>query len=1041
MRTKNGKRIGPVPIAVVAVFALAAMLSAGLITLYPGGVQAQSAPSLALSGTTIKSQTVDVRQALPVMAEAAFTDTVGTDAQGDDLASTLRYAVSSDQDLDDDPDTNVDEREFGTTLAIRSNGASNGRVIAIDNESGVVTIGGTVNASQEHAELSDNTATITVRAWLDGSGTAPAGGTDAEDAWDAWEVSTVTTFDVTIVQDPTKMAGIAGTNPDADDEMDGTQWPGGACEVAYDGSTLQSPAVGSPAARETLQAGMNLISDGKCTSIGEEVEVSFRNSLGTGVDREQLHLVYVTGGATHSKVKPDLAKAGADEHLFDVPGVRAGEDGRHTITVAKSMADAKGRIYLIGYTGDNVTGQTNLEPSDTTYGADASYVILVRFVEGPALAFDADQDDTGFSSIDTPANAEDVDGSTLMATGVQRDGPGDTNKDGYDDGKWTIPNNNDVAITITATIKDANGQPLSAGDKDSRVDFSVAYTAGSDIADSTADFASRNVIDEGENTAKLEVRGWNDSSKAVIVTVSATYTGPTAAEGFSLGAVTLTRSGPAETAEFATYNCVEESNAKASKGCAVDYEAMATNRFGRDDTFTISGKYVDSLGATVSNVQVRVTVDADTRDALTVSGIAGSQFSGRDNVQVSEDAELGMYTITIDNGRTGDAKVSQDLTVFVAGPPVTYELSDQAMYIPAMLGSSQTFTLIAMDENGGVPDFSEAKNAEIVVLGVEGSYVTGRDGNNADFDLETGEATFTIYAPVGATQGQTVLIQVRVDDEVGATQTVMFGVAPTMPGMPINVMAEAASDTEITVSWESPADDGGSAVTGYVLQSKTGTMDFMTIAASSAEIWWNTLDCPMMNAEIPDDATPAPPADDTDMTSPYCAMYAGLSAEATTVVDGVFADEYGTISGTSHSDMGLMPETTYYYRVSAINSAGMGEYSDGMAMAMTMAMMMPPMELGAAMELTAMDTDDGSITLMWTPGDNATHHFVSGNVSAVWEFAGGMNMHTVSADQLVSGTEYTFHVISGRFMEADDGTWPGEWSSAGWTNAAKATAQ
>ena len=170
-----------------------------------------------------------------------------------------------------------------------------------------------------------------------------------------------------------------------------------------------------------------------------------------------------------------------------------------------------------------------------------------------------------------------------------------------------------------------------------------------------------------------------------------------------------------------------------------------------------------------------------------------------------------------------------------------------------------------------------------------------------------------------------------------------FGEPFMVPGMPMNVMAEATSDTMITVSWESPADDGGSAVTGYVLQSKTGMMDFMTIAASSAEIWWNTLDCPMMNAEIPDDATPAPPMDDTDMTSPYCAMYAGLSAEATTVVDGVFADEYGTISGTSHSDMGLMAETTYYYRVSAINSVGMGEYSDGMAMAMTMAENMAPM--------------------------------------------------------------------------------------------------
>ena len=77
MRTKNGKRIGPVPIAVVAVFALAALLSAGLVALFPNSAQAQTAPSIRLSGTTIKDQTVDVGETATVNASGAFTHVLG----------------------------------------------------------------------------------------------------------------------------------------------------------------------------------------------------------------------------------------------------------------------------------------------------------------------------------------------------------------------------------------------------------------------------------------------------------------------------------------------------------------------------------------------------------------------------------------------------------------------------------------------------------------------------------------------------------------------------------------------------------------------------------------------------------------------------------------------------------------------------------------------------------------------------------------------------------------------------------------------------
>ena len=130
---------------------------------------------------------------------------------------------------------------------------------------------------------------------------------------------------------------------------------------------------------------------------------------------------------------------------------------------------------------------------------------------------------------------------------------------------------------------------------------------------------------------------------------------------------------------------------------------------------------------------------------------------------------------------------------------MTFELMEPAMYIPIALGSSRKFTLLAKDEGGNVPDLRKMADrmVEVVVLGVDPGYVTGRNtSNQVTLDEDTGEATFTIYSPVGATQGQTVLIQVRVDDAVVASHTVMFGDDPgtTPEPMPEGQMMTLATD-------------------------------------------------------------------------------------------------------------------------------------------------------------------------------------------------------------------------------------------------------
>ena len=96
-------------------------------------------------------------------------------------------------------------------------------------------------------------------------------------------------------------------------------------------------------------------------------------------------------------------------------------------------------------------------------------------------------------------------------------------------------------------------------------------------------------------------------------------------------------------------------------------------------------------------------------------------------------------------------------------------------------------------------------------------------------------------------------------------------------------------------------------------------------------------------------------------------------------------------------------------------------------------------QLGPASNLTvAPGNTPGTIVLRWTPGNDATRHWIAGikqsdldagdmSSSLIWTAASGRDTHTVSG--LDSGAEYVFAVAAGR---------GDEWS--GWTGLARGTA-
>ena len=215
--------------------------------------------------------------------------------------------------------------------------------------------------------------------------------------------------------------------------------------------------------------------------------------------------------------------------------------------------------------------------------------------------------------------------------------------------------------------------------------------------------------------------------------------------------------------------------------------------------------------------------------------------------------------------------------------------------------------------------------------------------------------------------------------------------------------ATANSDTQITVNWTAPADPAGAPVTGYIIERRY-TGDMMgdipsdgysgtdganrSFAFSNAMEWWETLNCKGMLAAAGSDADP------TDMSNADVMMYCGhflntepsnisdssqeLSDDAKAAVEALFNKRYElpTGTGTTFVDMGLMEQTEYTYRVSAVNAAGRSAWSAADS-ATTMA---TDTTLGAPTNVMATvdDSDPGDIdvTVTWTDGANAENHMV-----------------------------------------------------------------
>ena len=244
-----------------------------------------------------------------------------------------------------------------------------------------------------------------------------------------------------------------------------------------------------------------------------------------------------------------------------------------------------------------------------------------------------------------------------------------------------------------------------------------------------------------------------------------------------------------------------------------------------------------------------------------------------------------------------------------------------------------------------------------------------------DREANTGTTT-TTYSHTGLSAGTTRYYRVSAINANGTgaasstANATTDDAAPTVPGAPTGLTATASGSNRIDLSWTEPADDGGSAITGYRIEvSPNGNSNWTDRVAntnSTSTTYAHTgLDAgttryyrvsainsvgtgaasSTANATTDDDA-PTVPGAPTGLTATASgtstinltwnapsnddgASISGYKIEVSPNGNSNWTNREGNTGSTSssYSHTGLDAGTTRHYRVSAINSVGTGAAS------------------------------------------------------------------------------------------------------------------